>query len=176
MVEQSPCAASHLWGGELTANSDLDLYAEPKYLCPNGVVIHRPCSCAEAAIKILYKIMQDPWSCNPIFRILSLCVFLLSTLYLLCHHPHRTEHNQTHRSRQWVLLKKPCSCPAQVTRHNVWMYSIGCSAENICNIGGPPASSRATNISVVFLPNSATGYLGPLTWGCIGTTLILMVC
>ena len=58
MVEQSPCAASHLWGGELTANSDLDLYAEPKYLCPNGVVIHRPCSCAEAAIKILYKIMQ----------------------------------------------------------------------------------------------------------------------
>lgn len=31
------------------------------------------------------------------------------------------------------------------------MYPIGC--ENICNIGAPPASCRATNVSVVFLPN-----------------------
>lgn len=35
------------------------------------------------------------------------------------------------------------------------MYPIGCSKEHVCDIQGlPHASSRATNVSVVFLPNS----------------------
>jgi len=35
------------------------------------------------------------------------------------------------------------------------MFPIGCSKEHVCDIQGlPHASSRATNVSVVFLPNS----------------------